>query len=692
MRNVRSVVLGVILVGCGLQAVAQEPARRINTWAVLGPFEATDGTGRDHDFLGGESHAAPKLGETAGGMMWRYLDDRLYCRNQDDYVDLYTFFMDGRPGGPGGGAEHRVAYCAGYVWSGIRQSVMLRFSANDLAKVWVGGNLVFEQREPLEAMRDTGTAPLTLEPGWNLVVVKVTNARRIWGFYFNLTDDTGKPLDGLEWCPDDPGQGRDLAVLTTSLPKAYNHQPYVWLDVRNPEGQFPWDNPSASPFRLLAKGGTPPYSWAVEGLPQGLTFEASEGEIRGKTDRLGTYAVTVTVKDSGYPAQRSSQPLELTVAPRPTEEWWEHSSRLGGLRHNGIPGPTFWTFDHVEEQIDYMKRMGYAWQAYTAFAAWEFGPDKSIVIPSAPHMLRYRDALRAAGIRFAQYMSFKDFRDLAASYKEHADNMHEALELLMKQNQPVLWIFDEMYGRQFRPTDQVTVEFDALYSLIRTLDPSCLVTVNGDTRARDYECGDLDILFVHGAYKEDSYWGYWTPAPLFHNNPKYLPADSWKLPWKGYMDPQEWCRAIVTQLAEPSNAEALHSIQIDPTPFLEADYHTVDLLRAIADWMEPRQASILGTRPLGLPDADWGYAVRQPATGDVYLHILKNPFGKRGLFERSYIDLEPFEDKVVEATVHPSGQRLPYVQQDNHVAIDMRAAQIDPVDTIVRLKVTAAAP
>lgn len=681
IRNMLYMTMPFLLVV--LPSYGASVSRRIDTWAVLGPFSPSSKEGLTEDFVGGEVNLRAELGKLVAGHEWVYFDDRLYCRNQDDYNDLYTFFMDKREGSPGGGTENRVAYCGGFLWLPEEKEVVVRFSANDKARVWIGGTLILEQSDSKQAMRDTETVRVTLKKGWNPVLVKVVNERRIWGFYFYLTDHDGMPLEGFEWTPDNPTNAT-LQIVTADLPKAYNGQPYVALEVRNPSGEFPWDNPSASPFRLCAKGGVPPYRWTVRHLPDGLMVDADEGEFLGKTSALGEHRIEVTVSDSANPNVQVSKEFVLTVAPRPTELWWEKSTRMGGLRHHGISGPTFWTFDHVEEQIDYMKRIGYDWQAYTVFSNWEKGADGQIKICYTPEMLRYRDALRAAGIRFAQYMSFKDFRERATNYKDHADNMHEALEKLMVVNQPVLWIFDEMYGHHFRPPDVKTVEFDALYSLIRTLDPVCLITVNGDTRARDYECGDLDILFVHGAYKEDSYWGYWTPMPLFHNSPKYLPVDTWKLPWKGYMDPQEWCRVIVSQLGDPANLEALRSIQIDPSPFLEADYNTVALLRAIADWMEPRKHTILGTIPLTEKHYDWGYAVYQPANKNAYLHILKNPLGKCGFHERSYIDLE-LSQSVKDVQTVPGSQKLPFEQHGANLAIDVRNITKDPVDTIIEI-------
>lgn len=661
-----------------VSAFAENPARRICTWAILGPFSQE----QDRQLGARElnpTNLQPEMGEVVGGRTWRYFDDRYYCRNQDDYNDLYTYFLEGRPEGPGGGSAVAVAYCGTYVWSPSNQVVTLRFQARDRGSVWVNDSIVLEQVENGRALRDLSSVPIELRAGWNRLLVKAVNDRRIWGFYCNLTDEAGVPIPGLEYSPDVPDVAT-LKVVTPALPDGYNDQPYIWLDVRNPGGKFSADNPSASPFRFLARGGQPPYTWDVSGLPKGLVLNRDEGEIRGRTEEQGNHTLHLSVLDSAVPPNQVSVERTLKIKPRPTERWWESGSRLGSLRHHAGRDDTHWAFDHLEEQIDFLTRQGYDWQAYTAFSAWYRDDEGTMVSPYPPEMLAYRDGLRAAGIRFGQYMNFFDYRDTVSSAAEHAENMHEAIEFFMRRNEPALWWFDlsiERYGE--------AVEFDALYSLIRTLDPNCLITVNNDVRARDYECGDLDIVQVHGSFQMDSYWGHWPPSPRLGNNPKFLPVDSWKLPWKGHMDPGEWCKVIVTMLAEPANLEAPRSVDIDTTTVLEADYNMVELHRGIADWLGPRKESILGTMPLDIPVVDWGYIVRQPRTGDIFLHILRNPLGKRGLAERRYIDIAPIAGEVTSVTRFPNGKPIPFTWEDGRLSVDMKDVHLDPVDTIVRV-------
>ena len=52
---------------------------------------------------------------------------------------------------------------------------------------------------------------------------------------------------------------------------------------------------------LQASGGVPPYSWAITGLPPGLSITpgpSEESEISGTPTTAGTYPLTITVTDS----------------------------------------------------------------------------------------------------------------------------------------------------------------------------------------------------------------------------------------------------------------------------------------------------------------------------------------------------------------------------------------------------------
>ncbi|WP_295888562.1 S8 family serine peptidase [uncultured Thiohalocapsa sp.] len=85
----------------------------------------------------------------------------------------------------------------------------------------------------------------------------------------------------------------DVAIRAEALPTGYVRQPYLKV--------------------LAAVGGTLPYTWTVTGgsLPQGLSLDASTGEVVGTPTQSGQFAFTATVHDGT--GDTSSQAFSVTV-------------------------------------------------------------------------------------------------------------------------------------------------------------------------------------------------------------------------------------------------------------------------------------------------------------------------------------------------------------------------------------------
>jgi hypothetical protein len=84
-----------------------------------------------------------------------------------------------------------------------------------------------------------------------------------------------------------------LGVLTTRIPLARQSGNYQ--------------------FALYPSNGTAPFTWTVRGLAGSGLRAGSDGLISGTPKRLGTYNLTVTVKDSSVPQQKAESLLALTV-------------------------------------------------------------------------------------------------------------------------------------------------------------------------------------------------------------------------------------------------------------------------------------------------------------------------------------------------------------------------------------------
>jgi hypothetical protein len=90
-----------------------------------------------------------------------------------------------------------------------------------------------------------------------------------------------------------------LAVSTSTIPPSKPDQPIA--------------------IALAARGGTPPYAWAIisGSLPSGLTLDSATGNITGTPTTEGTSNFTVQVTDVGPPVQTASRALSLTITNSP---------------------------------------------------------------------------------------------------------------------------------------------------------------------------------------------------------------------------------------------------------------------------------------------------------------------------------------------------------------------------------------
>jgi predicted outer membrane repeat protein len=138
----------------------------------------------------------------------------------------------------------------------------------------------------------------TLPPGLSLSASGVisgtptTNTGSPFTFSVTVQDSSGitSPAQALSITIS----GGILSITTTSLPNATVGSSY-----------------SQS---LTAKGGTPPYTWSISGLPGGLTGSSS-GVISGTPAVGGSFTVSAMVKDStGASAPSATIKLSVTIA------------------------------------------------------------------------------------------------------------------------------------------------------------------------------------------------------------------------------------------------------------------------------------------------------------------------------------------------------------------------------------------
>ncbi len=96
-------------------------------------------------------------------------------------------------------ARYSVAYLATWVRSETARDAQLRLSTRCPTRAWIGGTLVASEENLDDGDVDDIVAPVRLEAGWNLVLIKSAKGRsRAWRVGVRLTDSDGASLTDLE--------------------------------------------------------------------------------------------------------------------------------------------------------------------------------------------------------------------------------------------------------------------------------------------------------------------------------------------------------------------------------------------------------------------------------------------------------------------------------------------------------------
>ncbi|HEY4938217.1 MAG TPA: putative Ig domain-containing protein, partial [Actinomycetota bacterium] len=170
----------------------------------------------------------------------------------------------------------------------------------------------------------------------------------------DLTGDGITTCDNPTFVPGDPSSNRLLQTAPQPAPCDQAGQgPCGFLEVDTtplPSGRV------GTPYsaRLLAHGGTAPYSWQVLGppLPPGLILDPATGTISGTPSASTTNVFTVQVTDSTSPAANrasalvtlvvnSSAPVAIVTASLPTAT--VGSPYTATLTATGGSGPYTWS-------------------------------------------------------------------------------------------------------------------------------------------------------------------------------------------------------------------------------------------------------------------------------------------------------------------------------------------------------------
>ena len=185
-------------------------------WLLIGPYTSTsietNSLGVDEASLWASSAVS------LNGDSWQSHD------SAGSYVDLDSVF--GTPNGV-------TAYAWSYVYTATTKNVYMFTGSDDQIRIWLNGVKVHEYLSPRGHAYDANSTPVTLNAGWNRLLVKVHDETSAFGFSLRFADNAAGSTDttGLTWRKDDWTPTLQLSTINGA---ANNPAPGAQIFANNP--------------------------------------------------------------------------------------------------------------------------------------------------------------------------------------------------------------------------------------------------------------------------------------------------------------------------------------------------------------------------------------------------------------------------------------------------------------------------
>ena len=97
------------------------------------------------------------------------------------------------------GGEQRVAYLRSAVWSEATREVNLELGSDDGVKAWWNGQVVLSSNVQRAVAPAQEKVKLSLQPGWNQLLLKITQNNQGWGACARFSQPDGAPITDLRY-------------------------------------------------------------------------------------------------------------------------------------------------------------------------------------------------------------------------------------------------------------------------------------------------------------------------------------------------------------------------------------------------------------------------------------------------------------------------------------------------------------
>lgn len=154
-------------------------------WLVIAPFDNTNGFQKKYPPEREiKLDKIYKVGNLA--IQWQHAKDGF----NEGFINLKQMYKH---------YNWKVCYALIYVQSPDQKPAQIRIGSNESVKLWLNDEEVWRMNIGRDAIFDDDIIPVVLQPGLNKIVIKVCNLINEWGFYFRVTDENGRGLQGIEF-------------------------------------------------------------------------------------------------------------------------------------------------------------------------------------------------------------------------------------------------------------------------------------------------------------------------------------------------------------------------------------------------------------------------------------------------------------------------------------------------------------
>jgi len=156
-----------------------------------------------------EEGVVPYQGMGGGDREWR----KYYAR-KNGFVDLGYFFEPE--------IEESIAYAHSFIYSPVRRNASLSYGSDDGVRIYLNGELVHINHIHRGVVPDQDRFEVTLNKGWNRLLVKIENVVSGWGFYVRFKDKNGRDIRDLKYSINPDTQKKDMLLPKTKTPRNCN--------------------------------------------------------------------------------------------------------------------------------------------------------------------------------------------------------------------------------------------------------------------------------------------------------------------------------------------------------------------------------------------------------------------------------------------------------------------------------------